>query len=44
MKKLIAGLLAALLLLASVASVAFALWQHRRVQKKIAAADGDADF
>jgi putative tricarboxylic transport membrane protein len=32
------------LLLASVASVAFALWQHRRVQKKIAAADGDADF
>jgi putative tricarboxylic transport membrane protein len=32
------------LLFASVASVAFALWQHRRVQKKIAVADGDADF
>src|SRR5204862_8235485 len=32
------------LLLASVLSVLFALWQHRRMQKKTAAADGDADF
>ncbi|TMI03600.1 MAG: tripartite tricarboxylate transporter permease [Betaproteobacteria bacterium] len=32
------------LLLASVLSVLFALWQHRRVQKRIAVADGDADF
>jgi len=32
------------LLLASVLSVLFALWQHRRVQKRIAVADADADF
>jgi len=32
------------LLLASVLSVVFALWQHRRVQKRTAVADGDADF
>src|SRR5213595_684139 len=32
------------LLLASVLSVLFALWQHRRMQKKTAAADGDSDF
>jgi putative tricarboxylic transport membrane protein len=35
-----------LLLAASVASVAFALWQHRRQQRRLAQnnADGDADF
>ncbi|TAN56323.1 MAG: Tat pathway signal protein, partial [Betaproteobacteria bacterium] len=32
------------LLLASVASVGFALWQHRRQQRKLEAAGGDADF
>src|SRR5436190_2372149 len=32
------------LLLASVLSVIVAIWQHRRVQKRIAVADGDADF
>ena len=33
------------LLAASVASIVAALWQHRRMQKKLAAgADGDADF
>ncbi len=32
------------LLLASVASVAFALWQHRRQRQKLLQADGDADF
>jgi putative tricarboxylic transport membrane protein len=33
------------LIAASVASIAAALWQHRRMQKKLAAgADGDADF
>jgi putative tricarboxylic transport membrane protein len=33
------------LLAASVASIAAALWQHRRMQRKLAAdADGDADF
>src|SRR5882762_4365398 len=32
------------LLLASILSVLFALWQHRRMQKKTAVADGDADF
>jgi putative tricarboxylic transport membrane protein len=32
------------LLFASVASVAFALWQHRRQQRKLQQADGDADF
>jgi putative tricarboxylic transport membrane protein len=32
------------LLAASVLSIVAALWQHRRVQKKLAAADGDADF
>jgi putative tricarboxylic transport membrane protein len=34
-----------LLLGASVVSIAVALWQHRRMQRKAAAApDGDADF
>jgi putative tricarboxylic transport membrane protein len=32
------------LLGASVLSIAAALWQHRRMQKKLAASDGDADF
>lgn len=32
------------LLFASVASVAFALWQHRRQQQKLQQADGDVDF
>lgn len=32
------------LLLAAVASVAFALWQHRRQQKRAVATAGDADF
>ena len=32
------------LLLASVASVAFALWQHRRQKARQAAGYGDADF
>ncbi|OGA69137.1 MAG: hypothetical protein A3F77_13075 [Betaproteobacteria bacterium RIFCSPLOWO2_12_FULL_67_28] len=32
------------LLFASVASVAFALWQHRRQQAKLSAREGDADF
>ena len=32
------------LLLASVASVAAALWQHRRQEKRAAAAQGDVDF
>ena len=32
------------LLAASVLSIVAALWQHRRVQKKLAAADGEADF
>ena len=32
------------LLAASVLSIAAALWQHRRMQRKVAAADGDADF
>jgi putative tricarboxylic transport membrane protein len=32
------------LLAASVASVLFALWQHRRMQKKSAVAEGAADF
>ena len=32
------------LLAASAASVAFALWQHRRQQRKLEAASGDADF
>ena len=32
------------LLAASVASVLFALWQHRRMQKKSAAPEGAADF
>jgi putative tricarboxylic transport membrane protein len=33
-----------LLLAASVASIVFALWQRRRMSRKLAAADGDADF
>jgi len=34
-----------LLLAGSVVSIGAALWQHRRMQKKLAAgADGDADF
>jgi putative tricarboxylic transport membrane protein len=33
-----------LLLAASVASIAFALWQHRRMSGRLAAAEGDADF
>ena len=32
------------LLAASVLSIAAALWQHRRMQKKLAAAAADADF
>ncbi len=32
------------LLAASIISVAAALWQHHRVQKRMVAADGDADF
>jgi putative tricarboxylic transport membrane protein len=32
------------LLAASVASMAFAFWQHRRTQKKSAVAEGAADF
>jgi putative tricarboxylic transport membrane protein len=36
--------ISAALLAASVASMAFALWQHRRMQKKSAVAEGDADF
>ncbi|HYX63161.1 MAG TPA: tripartite tricarboxylate transporter permease [Burkholderiales bacterium] len=33
-----------LLLAASVASLAFALWQHRRMSRRLEAAEGDADF
>jgi putative tricarboxylic transport membrane protein len=33
-----------LLLGASVASLVFALWQHRRMSRKLEAAEGDADF
>ncbi|HET7197204.1 MAG TPA: tripartite tricarboxylate transporter permease [Burkholderiales bacterium] len=33
-----------LLLAASVGSIVFALWQHRRVKDRMAAAEGDADF
>ena len=32
------------LLFASVASVAFALWQHRREKAKLSAGESDADF
>jgi putative tricarboxylic transport membrane protein len=40
----IAHPISGLLLAASVASVAFALWQHRRMRRKLETADGDADF
>jgi putative tricarboxylic transport membrane protein len=33
-----------LLLAASVGSIVFALWQHRRMSGRLAAAEGDADF
>ena len=36
--------ISALLLGAAVASIALSIWQHRRMQKKTAAADGAADF
>ena len=36
--------ISALLLGASVASIALSIWQHRRMQKKAAAAGGTADF
>ena len=36
--------ISALLLAASVASIAASIWQHRRMQKKSAVASGAADF